>query len=235
MKDGLKNSLADTWGIHLKRRNPYKRIRIESITRSELVKDQEDRWRLILSNGNHIFRVWIMGIVTERYSGENNYIGLKIEDGTANLIAKSWDGTLDNFNQWDKVEILGQIQISEKGEEIDVFISPDIVNSVLDDNWFLVHRLKIAQQFQKTDLSGVIKSAKISGVEIGVVSIEELKNELIRTVRELNSGKGVSYDQLVKLYPDIDEEQIDGAITELLESGEFFEPRAGVYSSAIDS
>ena len=57
----------------------------------------------------------------------------------------------------------------------------------------------------------------------------------IKTVRELDTGKGVSYDQLVTAYSDIEEEQIDGAITELLESGEFFEPRAGVYSSAIDS
>ncbi|MFX0084517.1 MAG: OB-fold nucleic acid binding domain-containing protein [Candidatus Hodarchaeota archaeon] len=235
MKHKLKNNLPISWGIHLKRRNPYQRLSIESITRSELIKDQEGRWRLVLSNGNYIYRVWIMGIVTERYSGDNNYIGLKIEDGTSNLIAKSWNGKLDNFHQWDKVEILGQVQISEKGEEIDVFLSPDLINFILDDNWFLVHRLKIAQQLQKTDTRSLTKSAKISGVEIGIVSIEELKNELIKTVRELDSGKGVSYDQLVKLYPNIDEEQIDGAITELLESGEFFEPRAGVYSSAIDS
>lgn len=219
----------------MQRRSPYQRTKIEKISRSELVKDQEDRWRLLTSSGKSIFRIWIMGIVTEKYTGENNYIGLKIEDGTACIIIKSWEGKLDRYNQWDKIEVLGQVQISEKGEEIEVFLNPDIINPISDDNWFLVHRLKIIKQLQKADMNNGIKPATISGVDIGVVSIEDLKLKLIKTVRELDTGKGVSYDQLVASYPDIEEEQIDGAITELLESGEFFEPKAGVYSSAIDS
>ena len=219
----------------MQRRSPYQRTKIEKISRSELVKDQEDRWRLLTPSGKSIFRVWIMGIVTEKFTGENNYLGLKIEDGTACIIIKSWEGKLDRYNQWDKIEVLGQVQISEKGEEIEVFLNPDIINPISDDNWFLVHRLKIIKQLQKADMNNGIKPATISGVDIGVVSIEDLKLKLIKTVRELDTGKGVSYDQLVTAYSDIEEEQIDGAITELLESGEFFEPRAGVYSSAIDS
>ena len=219
----------------MQRRSPYQRTKIEKISRSELVKDQEDRWRLLTPSGKSIFRVWIMGIVTEKFTGENNYLGLKIDDGTACIIIKSWEGKLDRYNQWDKIEVLGQVQISERGEEIEVFLNPDIINPISDDNWFLVHRLKIIKQLQKADMNNGIKPATISGVDIGVVSIEDLKLKLIKTVRELDTGKGVSYDQLVTAYSDIEEEQIDGAITELLESGEFFEPRAGVYSSAIDS
>ena len=219
----------------MQRRSPYQRTKIEKISRSELVKDQEDRWRLLTPSGKSIFRVWIMGIVTEKFTGENNYLGLKIDDGTACVIIKSWEGKLDRYNQWDKIEVLGQVQISERGEEIEVFLNPDIINPISDDNWFLVHRLKIIKQLQKADMNNGIKPATISGVDIGVVSIEDLKLKLLKTVRELDTGKGVSYDQLVTSYPDIEEEQIDGAITELLESGEFFEPRAGVYSSAIDS
>jgi RPA family protein len=219
----------------LKRRNPYRRIRIESLTRSELLKDQEDRWRLVTPSGKNLFRVWIMGVVTQKYSGENNYIGLMVEDGSAGIIAKSWDGKLDSYNQWDKVELLGQIQISEKDDEIDVFLNPELIHSISDDNWFLVHRLKIIQQLNEANMNVEMKNAKISGVDLGIVSIDDLKTKLIDTVRNLDSGKGVSYDQIVKMYPNIDEEQIDSAITDLLESGEFFEPRAGIYSSAIDS
>lgn len=219
----------------MQRRSPYQRTKIEKISRSELVKDQEDRWRLLTPSGKSIFRVWIMGIVTEKFTGENNYLGLKIDDGTACIIIKSWEGKLDRYNQWDKIEVLGQVQISERGEEIEVFLNPDIINPISDDNWFLVHRLKIIKQLQKADMNNGIKPATISGVDIGVVSIEDLKLKLIKTVRELDTGKGVSYNQLVTAYSDIEEEQIDGAITELLESGEFFEPIAGVYSSAIDS
>ena len=219
----------------MKRRSSYERIRIESVTRSELIKDNEDRWRLFTPSGNNIFRIWIMGIITEKYTGENNYIGLKVEDGSAGIVVKTWDDDrLDKFRKWDKIEILGQVQISERDEEIDVFLTPDIFQSISDDNWFLVHRLKIIQQLRRT-ASIEVKSATVGGVELGVASIKDLKIKLKEAVKKFNTGEGVTYDQLVEIFPNIDEVQIDEAITELLESGEFFEPKAGIYSSAIDS
>ncbi len=217
----------------MKRRNPYKRMRIESVTRSELNKDNEDRWRLVTPSGNLISRIWIMGIVTEKYTGENNYVGLTVEDGSGCIVVKTWDGRLDKYNKWDKIEILGQVQISERVEEIDVFLTPDIVQSILDDNWFLVHRLKIIQQLRRAPYIKV-KPATVGGVELGVASIEDLKIKLKESVKKFDTGEGVTYDQLVKNFPNIDEVQIDEAITELLESGEFFEPKTGIYSLAID-
>ncbi len=209
-------------------------MRIESISRSQLIKDDEERWRLVTPNGDNIFRLWITGIVTEKYAGDNNYVGLRVEDGTGVVIAKTWDGRLDQFQKWDKIEILGQVQISERDENIDVFLSPEIFQSISDDNWFLVHRLKIIQQLRR-GASIEVKSAKVGGLEIGIASIEDLKVKLRKAVKNLDKGNGVTYDQLVSSFPNVDEVQIDEAITELLESGEFFEPKAGVYSSAIDS
>ncbi|UCE13622.1 MAG: hypothetical protein JSV04_00250 [Candidatus Heimdallarchaeota archaeon] len=218
----------------MKRRTPYRRIRIETINRSELLRDDEDRWRLSSPSGIQIFRVWIMGIITEKYTGENNYVGLKVEDGSGGIVVKTWDGRLDQFQKWDKIETLGQIQISERGEEIDVFLVPDIIKTISDDNWFIVHRLKIVQQNQRPTTIEV-KPATVKGIEIGVPSIEDLKIKLKEVVKKVDKGEGVSYDQLVDMFPDIDEIQIDEAITELLESGEFFEPKAGIFSSAVDS
>ena len=123
-------------------------MRIENITRSQPIKDDEERWKLVTPTGENIFRLWVTGIVTEKYTGDNNYVGLKVEDGTGTVVAKTWDGRLDQFNKWDKIEVLGQIQISERDENIDVFVSPDISRIISDDNWFLVHRLKIIQQLQ---------------------------------------------------------------------------------------
>ncbi|MFX0122248.1 MAG: hypothetical protein ACFFAE_01305 [Candidatus Hodarchaeota archaeon] len=209
-------------------------MRIESITRSQLIKDDEERWRLVAPNGETIFRLWITGIITEKYMGDNNYVGLKVEDGTGVVVAKTWDGRLDQFQKWDKIEVLGQVQISERDENIDVFISPDITQLIADDNWFLVHRLKIIQHLQSS-ASIEVKAAEVGGLELGIASIEDLKVKLRKAVKNLDKGNGVTYDQLVNLFLNVDEVQIDEAITELLESGEFFEPKAGVYSSAIDS
>ncbi|MHA1979447.1 MAG: hypothetical protein ACW98I_21285 [Candidatus Hodarchaeales archaeon] len=217
----------------MKRRSPYKRYRIETINRSEVTKDSEERWRLVSQDGKSIFRIWIMGIVTEKYDGENQYIGLKVEDGSGVVRVKSWDGKLESINKWDKVEILGQIQISEQEENIDVFITPEIVELIVDDNWNLYHRLKIVQnQNLKTDIH--VRSAKVEGIDLGVASLEDLKTKIQILVKQLDEGSGVTFETIAKKLPKIDESQIYEAITELLDSGEFFEPQSDTYSNAFD-
>ena len=217
----------------MKRRSPYKRYRIETINRSEVTKDSEERWRLVSQEGNTIFRIWILGIVTEKYDGENQYTGLKVEDGSGVVRVKSWDGKLESINKWDKVEILGQIQISEQDESIDVFVTPDIVELIADDNWNLYHRLKIVQNKNlKTDIQ--VRSAKVEGIDLGVASLEDLKTKIQILVKQLDEGSGVTFEIITKKLPKIDESQIYEAITELLDSGEFFEPQSDTYSNAFD-
>ncbi|MHA1542145.1 MAG: hypothetical protein ACTSQH_04145 [Candidatus Hodarchaeales archaeon] len=217
----------------MKRRSPYKRYRIETINRSEVTKDSEERWRLVSQKGNTIFRIWILGIVTEKYDGENQYTGLKVEDGSGVVRVKSWDGKLESINKWDKVEILGQIQISEQDESIDVFITPDIAELIADDNWNLYHRLKIVQNKNlKTDIQ--VRSAKVEGIDLGVASLEDLKTKIQILVKQLDEGSGVTFEIITKKLPKIDESQIYEAITELLDSGEFFEPQSDTYSNAFD-
>ncbi|MFX0151925.1 MAG: OB-fold nucleic acid binding domain-containing protein [Candidatus Hodarchaeota archaeon] len=219
----------------MRRRSPYRRVRIGNITRSELIKNDDERWRLLTPDGKYLFRVWIMGFITDKFIEEGNFTNLKVEDGSGAIIVKSNEETLDKFQQWDKIEVLGQIQISEGNEEIDVFLSPDIIQIISEDNWFLYHRLMIVKQLHHSALAGV-KSATIGGVELeGVASIEDLKKRLKEIVKTLDTGNGVTLEQFCQELPNIDEAQIFDAITELLESGEFFEPKVGIYSSAFDS
>lgn len=219
----------------MRRRSPYKRIRIESISRSELIKDEEDRWRLLTPDGKNIFRVWIMGIVTRKSSEENNFSNLKVEDGSGAIQVRAEEGVLDRFHHWDKIEVLGQIRFLERNDEIIVIIIPDIIEHIKNDNWFLFHRLKIVQERLETK-SVEVKPAIVGGVELeGAVSFEDLKNKLKLIVKNLDTGAGVTLEQISQELSDIDEAQIFDAITELLETGEFFEPKVGTYSSAIDS
>ncbi len=219
----------------MQRSNPYRKMRIEQLNRAELIQDDEDRWQLIDIDRIAISRVWLIGVITENQTGSNNYRGLKLEDGSGCIFIKSWDGVLDKYPQWSKIEVLGFIQISQSDEELDVFVRPNIVNYVTDDNWFLVHRLKVLQELSKKQISAHIEEAQVSGLDLGITSLEDLKSKLLKVVRELDEGNGVSFSQIVEFFAEIDEEQIDAAITELLESGEFFEPKAGIYSSAFDS
>ncbi len=218
----------------MKRRSPYRRVKIRTINSAEVTKDNEDRWRLISTTGPTLFRVWIVGVVTEKYTGANNYIGMKIEDGTGAILIKAWDGQMESFSQWDKIEILGQIQISEQDEKVDVFITPDIIENIEDDNWFIYHKLKIVQQSQHSDREITVKSAVVEGIDLGVASLEDLKTKLKKLVKQLDQGNGVTMDDIIEKLPKIDEAQIYDAITELLESGEFFEPQVGIYSIAFE-
>ncbi|MHA1976178.1 MAG: hypothetical protein ACW98F_03645 [Candidatus Hodarchaeales archaeon] len=218
----------------MKRRAPYKRIKIQTVNSAEVTKDNEERWRLINADGSTIFRIWIVGVVTEKFEGENNYLGLKIEDGSGAILTKSWDGKMDSFSQWDKVEILGQIQISEQDETVDVFVTPDIIENIEDDNWFIYHKLKVIQQSHHDDSEFAVKSAVVEGIDLGVASLEDLKTKLKKLVKQLDQGSGVTMDDIISKMSNIDEAQIYDAITELLESGEFFEPQVGIYSIAFE-
>lgn len=213
----------------MRRRTPYSRVRIASISRGEILQEQEGRWRILTPDDRFLFRIWIMGIITKKIV-EDEQITLSVDDGSGVVKIKGLDSKLSEFQPWDRVEVLGTIAVSPTEDEVDVTVTPDIITRTTDDNWFLVHRLKILQH-RKTTKTGTVRSAVVGGIELtGAVSIEDLKEKLKQTVKRLDAGSGVKYDQLVGEFPAIDEEQISEALTVLLDSGEFFEPIPGVFS-----
>ncbi|MHA1972220.1 MAG: hypothetical protein ACTSW1_04460 [Candidatus Hodarchaeales archaeon] len=216
------------------KRKPYKRQRIETINQSELVKNEDGRWRVTTPNGQVLSRVWLMGIVSQTFSGENNYQGLVLEDGSGCIAVKSWNSSLKEISKWDKLEVLGNIKISELEDTIESYIVPDIISKITDDNWFLYHRLKIAKVTRDSVIE--MKSAKIRGIELGngVVSFDELKKRIREIVKELDDGDGVALEQIKSKLKGIEEAQIEEAISELRDDGEFFEPRSEVYSYIFD-
>ncbi|MHA2175995.1 MAG: hypothetical protein ACXABI_14290 [Candidatus Hodarchaeales archaeon] len=218
----------------MKKRAPFQRISIGMINRSEVSKDNDSRWRLISHNGRPIFRVWLLGIVTGKIDGANDYIGIHLEDGTGIITLKTWDNSLESISIWDKVEVLAQIQISEHEEKIEVFLTPDHVTHIFDDYWWIYHRLKIIQNENYIKLGREIKTAVVEGVDLGVASLEDLKIKLKQLVKMIDKGNGVTMDLIIDELPLVDESQIYDAITELLESGEFFEPQVGTYSIAFE-
>lgn len=101
------------------------------------------------------------------------------------------------------------------------------------DNWIIYHRIKILQH-QGMNSEVEVRSAKVEGIDLGIASLEDLKIKLKNLVKQLDRGSGVTMDMITKKIPKIDESQIYEALTDLLESGEFFEPQVGTYSNAFD-
>jgi RPA family protein len=218
----------------VKKRAPYKRVSIGSIHRSEVSKDNDGRWRLISLEGRPIFRVWLLGIVTGKINGENDYVGIHIEDGSGVITIKTWDKSLESIKIWEKLEVLAQIQISEYEDTIEVFLTPDHVTHVVDDYWLIYHRLRLIQSESYSVQEQEIKTAVLEGVDLGVASLEDLKVRLKQLLKKIDIGNGVTMDLIIDELPSIDESQIYDAITELLESGELFEPQVGTYSIAFE-
>jgi len=109
-----------------------------------------------------------------------------------------------------------------------------IIKKIEDDNWLIYHRLKVAQQNRDLDTEISVRSAIVEGGDLGIASLEDLKIQLKNLVKKLDTGKGVTMDDIVSKLSKVDEAQIYDAITELLESGEFFEPQVGIYSIAFE-
>ncbi len=176
----------------------------------------------------------MLGIVTGKIDGVNDYFGIHLEDGSGVIAIKTWDKSLASIAVWDMIEVLAQIQISEQNDKIEVFLTPDNITLIEDDYWWIYHRLKLIQDEKYSDQGRDVKSAVVEGVDLGIASLEDLKIKLKTLVKKIDKGNGVTMDLIIDELPSVDESQIYDAITELLESGEFFEPQVGTYSIAFE-
>lgn len=124
-----------------------RRYRISQLINSE-IKDEivNDRRQVYLILNNRIItKVRIIGTVTRKITGERNYAGLQIDDGSGSIFCKSWDGSFDVLNEWDLVEIVGRLRVApprEGRDSYDIYISPDIAIATTQ-NWEIVHRLEL--------------------------------------------------------------------------------------------
>jgi DNA replicative helicase MCM subunit Mcm2 (Cdc46/Mcm family) len=57
----------------------------------------------------------------------------------------------------------------------------------------------------------------------------DLKTEIIKLIRTLDTGKGASYKEIVEQTSHFDEDAVETAIMDLLNEGVIYEPEAGRY------
>ncbi|MFX1534528.1 MAG: hypothetical protein ACFFDI_09935 [Promethearchaeota archaeon] len=124
-----------------------RRYRISQLINSE-IKDEivnDRRQAYLILNNRIITKVRIIGTVTRKITGERNYTGIQIDDGSGSIFCKSWDGSFDVLNEWDLVEIVGRLRVApprEGRDSYDIYISPDIAIPTTQ-NWEMVHRLEL--------------------------------------------------------------------------------------------
>ncbi len=235
-----------------------KKVTIWDLVNGKFVRDSDKfpGSYVITPYGVYVSRARIMGIIVDKFVSDDwLYATLTIDDSTETIRLKLFredTKIVKKFMIGDLVDAIGKVR-EYQGE---IYILPEIVRKVDSFDWELLRRLeilkeriklrKIKEEFEREleragsiekleetldeDLlkkfEGLINYYKISTEESFDVS--ELKEQVLEKIKELDSGQGVGYDDLLKTLR-VSEKHLDAALTSLLEDGEIYEPVSGYF------
>ena len=195
--------------------------------------------------GEKFSRVLLVGVVVEKFSSEN-FVSLTLEDGSESIRAKFFEQPLQEVEVGDLVLCVGKV----KEFNAEVYVRVEIVRriSVGEELFFkslalqrIFERVKIMQELrklsEKLDASSLIQYAREKyGLDEEVASSlyfreEDWSEQILELIRSLDKGKGVEVEQLFSLAA-LPEEEVERAITKLLDSGKILEPEPGRFRCA---
>lgn len=203
-----------------------------------------------------VTRVRLLCTIVQRYDNvEKKYTSFTLDDATETIRLKAWREdveALTDYKVGDIVDIIGKIRQQEDGE---LFIIPENVIKVEDVNVELLRQLEILElqnlMGSKT-ITKIKKPVKESEKELEKETEKETektkrteeiekpppqesdvdtRNKVMSLIRTLDTGKGVSYKDIVEhsdLIP-VGEDVVETIILDLLNEGVIYEPEAGRY------
>ena len=196
-----------------RRQTAYK-IRIADILDSKYIKKEGFNPNYLQLNSKEISRINVIGVIVQK-SELNNYKTLTIDDGTGKISARVFEDNtlLDKISIGDIALIIGRPRefSSEK------YIIIEIIKKI-DPAWAKVRELEL----EKTARIDNTFSNKGNSIEGGIVDLNSA-NKILKLVKELDKGDGVSIEELSpKNIKDMDK-----TIEMLLKEGDIFEIKPG--------
>jgi len=202
--------LPESEQVFQKRQIAYK-IRISDILDSRYITAQGFNPNYIEKYGKEISRINIIGTIVLK-SAQDNYKTLVIDDGTGKISVRIFesDTLLDNINIGDVVTIIGRPRefSSEK------YIHIEIIKKI-DPSWLKVRDIELR-------MAG-INYNNSDDTPIKAESFVSPTNNIIKLIKELDSGEGVSIEDISPK----NIEGIDKIIKVLLKEGDIFEIKPG--------
>lgn len=202
-----------------KRQTAYK-IRIKDILNFKYIKTEGFAPNYLEANDREISRINIMGVVVQK-SEINNYKILTIDDGTGKISARVFenDVLLDKINVSDIVLIIGRPRefSSEK------YILIETIKKI-DSGWAKVRKLELKESIVNSKPppnDDIIASNNEDSAEEVVAT--NSTNEIVKLIKELDKGNGVSVEDI----PSKNIKDIDKIIDMLLKEGDIFEIKPG--------
>jgi len=235
-----------------------KKVTIWDLVNGKFVRDSDrfPGNYVITPYGVYVSRARIMGLVVDKFVSDDwLYATLTIDDSTETIRLKFFredTKTVQKFKIGDLVDVIGRVR-EYQGE---IYILPEIIKKVDSFDWELLRKLEIMkerlklreikEEFERElekagglnkleetldknllkKFEGLINYHKISTAES--IDIDELKEQILEKIKELDSGQGVAYEELLKALK-VDEKHLDAALSSLLEEGEIYEPISGYF------
>lgn len=170
----------------------------------------------------------VLGVVVSKYETEN-YIIINLDDATGVISLRAFGNEkslLEKVEKGHSIDVIGEIR--EYRDE--KYIYPHVLSIVSNPNFEILRKLEIYHD--SLSRGEEIPLNKESGEEsFPEEEVEEdLKYAVLRAIIELDSGEGVSPEKIVEELK-LSKEDVEEAIKKLINEGEIFEPRVGIYKA----
>ena len=204
---------------------------------------------VITEFGEKISRVNLLGVVTEKFSDEEqNYASVTIDDGFASLRVKAFAEQtkfLENIALGDLILVIGRV----KNYNEENYVVAEIVRKVDDPNFTILHMAEVLDKLweikrMRDDLQRVrdeVSDEELKEYAKEKYAIDEealrvvleskklerdYKPKILDVIEKLDDGNGVEVAKLLQIL-NLPENVVEAAITDLLSAGEIFEPVVG--------
>jgi len=233
-------------------RQTSRNVRISDLASGMFVAGDREAMKpnlVVTPLGEQISRARIMGVVVEKFRSEDGrFASLTLDDGTGAMRVRVFQNDLpliEGFGLGDLVSAVGKV----KNFRDENYLAPETVRLVSDPNSELLFRLetlndlvekkkaaddlrRLKDQMSEEELMEYA-SQKYGLDSLSVNAILQSKPEradyrplILDLISSLDSGGGVEIAKILEA-ANLDESMVESAISELLESGELYEPVAG--------
>jgi RPA family protein len=199
--------------------------------------------------GDRVSRAKIVGTVTENFRSEDGRFGsLTVDDGTGAIRVRVFQNDLhliEMFRPGDLVSVVGKV----KNFHDENYLLPDMVSLLPDPNSELLFRLETLNDImdKKRAADDIVRlrnqmseeelveyaSQKYEMDRVAVDAVLRSRAEsvdyrpaILDAILKLDSGEGVEIAKILEV-ANLDESMAEAVISELLDSGEIYEPVAG--------
>lgn len=202
-----------------KRQTAYK-ISISDILSSKYIKTEGFAPNYLEIGSLEVSRINIIGVVVDK-SGLDSQKTLTIDDGAGKIAARIFENNV----LMDKVEVGDIVLIIGRPREFssEKYILIETIKKI-NLGWAKVRKLELKRNIREKDrVSNYSSIASNSNIAEEEIIDSSPTNKIVKLIKELDKGNGVSIEEL----PSKEIKDIDKMIDMLLKEGDIFEVKPG--------